>query len=140
MSKDAAYRSLEKELMESRRSFADYMAERHWTVRDVATEADLGIAIDANPGDIISCYSGMLAYESITRLYACRCQDRGIATALCTVESPRQISKASGTSSQHQPGIPQKPTFTSDLENQGLPTLPRTRIPRHSQRYSFKRH
>ncbi|KAF9130299.1 hypothetical protein BGX30_013565 [Mortierella sp. GBA39] len=58
-----------------------------------------------------------------------------------TVESPRQISKASGTPSQHQPGIPQEPTSTSsDLENQGRPALPRTRIPRHSQRYSFKRH
>ncbi|KAF9114388.1 hypothetical protein BGW39_003380, partial [Mortierella sp. 14UC] len=57
------------------------------------------------------------------------------------VESPRQISKASGTPSQHQPGIIQEPTPTSlDLENRGHPALPRTRIPRHSQRFSFKRH
>ncbi|KAI1306435.1 hypothetical protein EDD11_004766, partial [Mortierella claussenii] len=56
--------------MESRRSFADYMAERHWTVSVVATEADLAIAIDANPRDIIiSCDSDMLAYESIVTLW-----------------------------------------------------------------------
>ncbi|KAI1279847.1 hypothetical protein EDD11_001463, partial [Mortierella claussenii] len=58
-----------------------------------------------------------------------------------TVESPRQISKAPGTPSQHRPGIAQESTSTfSDLENQGHPALPKTRIPRHSQRYSFKRH
>ncbi|KAF9284831.1 hypothetical protein BGZ88_009765 [Linnemannia elongata] len=58
-----------------------------------------------------------------------------------TVESPRQISKASGTLSQQLPSNPQEPTSTSsDLEDQGHPALPRTRIPRHSQRYSFKRY
>ena len=36
----------------------------------MATEADLAIAIDANPGDIIiSCSSDMLAYESIVTLW-----------------------------------------------------------------------
>ncbi|KAG9060883.1 hypothetical protein KI688_007952 [Linnemannia hyalina] len=215
------------------------MAERHWTVRVAATEADLAIAIDANPGDIITCDSDMLAYESIVTLW--RPVSNGMTLNihyldptevvhgylansrvvsknkdnkefedsirvfidkrqtkldsvdstsdaqilygqlrlnfkdLCTrhnelkrvrtqratsdeivrlraprswnryrtvsVESPRQISKASGTPSQHQPGIAQEPTSTSsDLENQGHPALPRTRTSLHSQQYSFKRH
>ncbi|KAG0064076.1 hypothetical protein BGZ89_009395 [Linnemannia elongata] len=225
--------------MESRRSFADYMTERHWTVKVVATEAGLAIAIDANPGDIIiSRDSDMLAYGSIVTLWRPVSNDiilvysipdlllalgitRAQLTALAvvskndynkniwslgpatnfsivksinsmdpkevvhsylantrilheqlrlyfkdlctrhyelkririqelhlrvasdefvrlrvprswnryrTVESPRQISKASGTALQHQPGIPQEPTFTSlGQENHGHPALPRKR-------------
>ncbi|KAH7054817.1 hypothetical protein BKA57DRAFT_489687 [Linnemannia elongata] len=241
--------------MESRRSFADYMTERHWTVKVVATEAGSAIAIDANSGDIIiSRDSDMLAYGSIVTLWRpvsndiilvysipdlllalgiTRVQLTALAVVskydnnrniwslspttnfsinksiksigqkefeesirvfidkrqtklnkvdstsnaqilyeqlrlyfkdLCTrhyelkririqelhlrvtsdefvrlrvpsswnryrtVESPRQISKASGTTSQHQPGISQEPTFTSlGQENHGHPALPRKR-------------
>ncbi|OAQ25053.1 hypothetical protein K457DRAFT_1898402 [Linnemannia elongata AG-77] len=180
--------------MESRRSFADYMTERHWTVKVVATEAGLVIAIDANPGDIIiSRDSDMLAYGSIVTLWRPVSNDiilvysipdlllalgitrvqltapaviskydysrniwslspttnfsinksiNSIVTSdeivrlrvpiswnrYRTVESPRQISKASGTTSQHQPGISQEPTFTSlGQEDQGHPALTRTR-------------
>jgi hypothetical protein len=46
------------------------MTERNWTVKIAPTEADVAIAIDATPGDIIiSCDSDMLAYESIDTLW-----------------------------------------------------------------------
>jgi hypothetical protein len=38
--------------MESQRSFVDYMTKQNWTVRIAPTEAEMAIAIDANPGDI----------------------------------------------------------------------------------------
>ncbi|KAF9909410.1 hypothetical protein EC991_008549, partial [Linnemannia zychae] len=56
--------------LESREDFARHMASKGWTIRNVETEADLAIAIDAQPGDIvISADSDMLAYASVRTLW-----------------------------------------------------------------------
>ncbi|KAF9117299.1 hypothetical protein BGW39_002363, partial [Mortierella sp. 14UC] len=56
--------------LESRKNFAEHMEDKGWTLGDVKTEADLAIAIDAQPGDtIISADSDMLAYASIRTLW-----------------------------------------------------------------------
>ena len=56
--------------LESRENFAKHMASKGYTLRDVETEADLAIAIDAQPGDIIiSADSDMLAYATVQTLW-----------------------------------------------------------------------
>ncbi|KAG9067690.1 hypothetical protein KI688_011277 [Linnemannia hyalina] len=55
---------------ESRLGFAQYMQNAGWTVKVADTEADLAIAIDAEPDDIvISSDSDMMAYASIQTLW-----------------------------------------------------------------------
>ncbi|KAI8606021.1 hypothetical protein EDD21DRAFT_79587 [Dissophora ornata] len=55
---------------ESRLEFAQYMQDAGWTVKVADTEADLAIAIDAEPNDItISGDSDMIAYASIRTLW-----------------------------------------------------------------------
>ncbi|KAG0287770.1 hypothetical protein BGZ98_004495, partial [Dissophora globulifera] len=56
--------------VESRESFAEYMRSLGWTVKVCITEADVAMAQDARPGDvIISSDSDMLGYASIVTLW-----------------------------------------------------------------------
>ncbi|KAG0313897.1 hypothetical protein BGZ97_009797, partial [Linnemannia gamsii] len=49
--------------LESREDFAKHMASTGCSIRDVATEADVAIAIEAQPGDVIILADlDMLAY------------------------------------------------------------------------------
>jgi hypothetical protein len=54
----------------ARQAFIEYMVQAGWTVRLCVTEADLAIALDYQPGDVvISADSDMLAYTSIFTLW-----------------------------------------------------------------------
>jgi hypothetical protein len=54
----------------SRIQFAEYMRSRGWTVKSCRTEADVAIAQDAQPNDIIvSTDSDMFAYSSIVTIW-----------------------------------------------------------------------
>ncbi|KAF8929937.1 hypothetical protein BGZ47_000819 [Haplosporangium gracile] len=54
----------------ARQAFITYMLQAGWTVRPCETEADLAIALDCQPGDVvISADSDMLAYASISTLW-----------------------------------------------------------------------
>ncbi|KAF8917525.1 hypothetical protein BGZ58_005080, partial [Dissophora ornata] len=56
--------------IESRRSFHEYMTRSGWSVKTCETEADLAIAVDTQPDDIIiSGDSDMLAYASVKTLW-----------------------------------------------------------------------
>ncbi|KAF8976403.1 Rad2 nuclease, partial [Haplosporangium bisporale] len=53
-----------------RQSFIEYMKQAEWSVRICETEADVAIAVDCQPGDIvISADSDMLAYGSVSTLW-----------------------------------------------------------------------
>ncbi|KAG0294470.1 hypothetical protein BGZ98_001756 [Dissophora globulifera] len=53
-----------------RESFAEYMTRAGWKVQTCVSEADVGIARDCQPGDIVvSADSDMLAYSSILILW-----------------------------------------------------------------------
>ncbi|KAF9344664.1 hypothetical protein BGX26_004059, partial [Mortierella sp. AD094] len=53
-----------------REAFAEYMKEAGWTVRLCETEADLAIAQECKPNDVvISADSDMLAYSTVTTLW-----------------------------------------------------------------------
>ncbi|KAI1287156.1 hypothetical protein EDD11_010487, partial [Mortierella claussenii] len=55
---------------EDRQSFIVYMKEAGWSVRICETEADVAIAVDCQPDDIvISADSDMLAYGSVSTLW-----------------------------------------------------------------------
>lgn len=54
----------------ARQEFITYMVQASWTVHLCATEADLAIALDNQPGDIVvSADSDMLAYASTSTLW-----------------------------------------------------------------------
>ncbi|KAK5816265.1 hypothetical protein F5H01DRAFT_202893 [Linnemannia elongata] len=78
---------------ESRSGFAQYMQNAGWTVKLADTEADLAIAIDAQPDDIvISRDSDMMAYTSIRTLW------RPISRGLILVYNVPDLLKALGVS------------------------------------------
>ncbi|KAF9316077.1 hypothetical protein BGZ91_005633 [Linnemannia elongata] len=78
---------------ESRLGFAQYMQNAGWTVKLADTEADLAIAIDAQPDDIvISRDSDMMAYTSIRTLW------RPISRGLILVYNVPDLLKALGVS------------------------------------------
>lgn len=53
-----------------RQSFIEYMKQAEWSVRICETEADVAIAVDCQPEDIvISADSDMLAYGSVSTLW-----------------------------------------------------------------------
>ena len=55
---------------EDRRAFVHHMEDAGWMVRLCTTEADVAIAVDCKPGDIvISADSDMLAYGSVETLW-----------------------------------------------------------------------
>ncbi|KAG0254785.1 hypothetical protein BG011_005518, partial [Mortierella polycephala] len=56
--------------LEARRSFTEYLRNKQWTVRESPTEADLAIATDCKPDDIIiSRDSDMLVYGTILTIW-----------------------------------------------------------------------
>ncbi|KAF9536987.1 hypothetical protein EC957_009129 [Mortierella hygrophila] len=55
--------------LRSRQEFANYMRHRGWTVDVCETEADLAMAQDAQPDDIVSKDSDMMAYQSVKTLW-----------------------------------------------------------------------
>ncbi|KAF9158623.1 hypothetical protein BGX20_003309, partial [Mortierella sp. AD010] len=69
----AIYKNLKKAFywsLDARQAFAKYMKQKGWTIIECSTEADLAIAKDSIPGDIvISKDSDMLAYEKICTIW-----------------------------------------------------------------------
>ncbi len=56
--------------LDDKASFCQHMAQRGWTVRTAATEADVAIARETQPGDVVvSRDSDMLVYGRICTLY-----------------------------------------------------------------------
>jgi hypothetical protein len=56
--------------MESRRELASFLASRSWTVRLLNIEADVAIARDCGPGDVVlSRDSDMFAYQGIAEVW-----------------------------------------------------------------------
>lgn len=78
-----------------RQAFLAYMNQAGWTVRECETEADVAIAVDCKPEDIvISADSDMLGYASISTLWRPISRDQFLVYKLPDVLRDLALSRA----------------------------------------------
>ncbi|KAI8351750.1 hypothetical protein B0O80DRAFT_500105 [Mortierella sp. GBAus27b] len=78
----------------ARASFASYMRAKNWTVRECSFEADVAIARDCMPQDVvISSDSDMLGYDTVATIWRPISKDRSLIYDIQDVLKQLQISR-----------------------------------------------
>ncbi|KAK3821500.1 MAG: hypothetical protein J3Q66DRAFT_152665 [Benniella sp.] len=81
-----------------RKAFLSHMVQAGWTIRECETEADVAIAVDCQPNDVvISADSDMLAYASISTLWRPVSRDQFLVYKLPDVLRDLGLSRAQFT-------------------------------------------